>query len=81
MLGAVPHVDFSLANRTLLFDIDRADWSEELIQHFQLDAAKLPKPVPSGSVIGEVSPCIAKELGCHHRLRSSLVLMISVRMH
>lgn len=63
LLGADPHVDYSLANRTLLFDIDQAVWSDELVQRFQLDASKLPKPVPSGSVIGGVSPRIADELG------------------
>ena len=63
MLGAEPAVDFSLANRTLLFDVDRAAWSEELIALTGLDADKLPRPVPSGTVVGKVSKAAARELG------------------
>jgi xylulokinase len=63
LLGAEPAVDFSLANRTLLFDLDRAAWSDELIALAGLDVAKLPGPVPSGRVIGTLSPSVAGELG------------------
>ncbi len=63
MLGAEPVVDYSLANRTLLFDVDRCDWSDELLQLFGLDRAKLPSTAPSGTVIGTVSGKIADELG------------------
>ncbi len=63
MLGAGPAVDYSLANRTLLFDLEQNTWSEELLGVAGLDAAKLPHPVPSGTVIGAVAPAIADELG------------------
>ncbi len=32
MLGADPAVDYSLANRTLLFDVDRGVWSPDLLR-------------------------------------------------
>ena len=63
MLGAESIVDYSLANRTLLFDIGREAWSEEVLQLADLDVVKLPDAVPSGTVIGRVSPIIAEELG------------------
>ncbi len=63
MLGAEPHVDYSLANRTLLFDLEREDWSDELIAWAGLDREKLPTPVPSGTVVGEVEPRLAADLG------------------
>jgi xylulokinase len=63
MLGADPAVDYSLANRTLLFDIDRETWSEPILELVGLDAAKLPGAVPSGTPIGTVSRQIASELG------------------
>jgi xylulokinase len=66
MLGASPAVDYSLANRTLLFDLDRGTWSEELLELASLDGAKLPSPVPSGTAIGTVSLHIAGELGLPH---------------
>jgi xylulokinase len=63
MLGADPVVDYSLANRTLLFDIDREAWSEEILELAGLDRSKLPDTAPSGTIIGTVSDRIARELG------------------
>jgi len=63
MLGAEPVADYSLVNRTLLFDVDRCDWSDELLQLAGLDRAKLPATAPSGTVIGQVSAQAAGELG------------------
>jgi xylulokinase len=63
MLGADPVVDFSLANRTLLFDIHQSDWSDTLLEAAGLDRVKLPVMVPSGTVIGTVAAHIESELG------------------
>ncbi len=63
MLGVEPFVDYSLANRTLLFDLDAADWSDELLALAGLERAKLPRPVPTGTVVGEVSRRAAEALG------------------
>ena len=63
LFGAEPAVDYSLANRTLLFDVDRAGWSDEVLQAVGIDRDKLPKAVPSGTPIGTVAPSVAGELG------------------
>jgi xylulokinase len=63
MLGADLYLDYSLANRTLLFDIEKRDWSEELLDWAGLDREKLPVTIPSGQVIGTVSRLSARELG------------------
>ncbi len=63
MLGAEPFVDYSLANRTLLFDLDVAAWSDELLALFGLDREKLPPPVPTATVVGQVSRQAAEALG------------------
>jgi len=63
MLGAEAVVDYSLANRTLLFDLDREDWSPELLRAFKIEPEKLPRTAPSGTQIGTVAPDIAAELG------------------
>ncbi len=63
MLGAEAAVDYSLANRTLLFDLERRNWSDELLGLAQLDRDKLPPIVPSATAIGAVAPQIATELG------------------
>jgi xylulokinase len=63
MLGAEARVDYSLANRTLLFDLERADWSGEILERVKLGREKLPPTVPAGTVIGAVDRAIGLELG------------------
>ncbi len=63
LLGAEPCVDYSLANRTLLFDLDRGDWSDELLAWAGLEREKLPRVVPPGAEIGCLSRTAAAELG------------------
>ncbi len=63
MLGAEALVDYSLANRTLLFDLTREDWSDELLKWADLDREKLPRTISSGNIIGSVTRSIAAELG------------------
>ena len=67
MLGADPVVDFSLANRTLLFDVDKENWSEEIIKISGLDQEKLPETRAAGVLIGEVSEQAAKDFGLNPR--------------
>jgi xylulokinase len=62
MLGADPVVDYSLANRTLLFDLESRDWSDQLLELAGLDRDKLPNTVPSGAVIGRLAPGMARKL-------------------
>lgn len=62
-LGAEPVVDYSLANRTLLFDLDRESWSLELMNRAGLDPSKFPEPRPCGAAIGTVSTRLAADLG------------------
>jgi xylulokinase len=63
MLGAEPTVDYSLANRTLLFDVDSCAWSKEIATVAGIDLSKLPDPVPAGTRIGIVAGPVANELG------------------
>lgn len=69
MLGAEAHVDFSLANRTLLFDIHAQAWSSRLLEAAGLDATKFPRPVAPCAVVGEVSAAVAAELGLPRAVR------------
>jgi len=61
--GQTPVLDYILANLTLLFDLDRAARSEELVELAQTDLQKLPRLAPSGVAVGTVSPRITQELG------------------
>jgi len=62
MLGSEPITSYSLANRTLLFDVKKEDWSENLLNLSGIDRIKLPVPMPSGTVTGVVDSNLAREL-------------------
>lgn len=59
LTGGKAHVtDYSNASRTMLFDIDRLCWDQELCALLQIPAAMLPAPVPSSMVYGTVAPTL-----------------------
>ena len=47
--------DYTNASRTLLFDIHRLTWDEELCRLLGVDSSRLPEPVPSSEVYGTSS--------------------------
>lgn len=53
--------DYSNASRTMLFDINTLTWSDKILNELELPKEKLPKPVPSGEKIGEITEKAAKE--------------------
>jgi len=62
-LGAKPHTDYSLAARTMAFDIINKRWSPEILESAEVDENKFGGPVQAGTVVGELSKEIAEELG------------------
>ena len=50
--------DYSNASRTMLFDIHRLCWDEELCGILGVPLAMLPRPVPNSMVYGTVKPGI-----------------------
>lgn len=63
MMGADAYVDYSLANRTLLFDIEKKQWNCGLIDKLELDKDKLPRLAKAGTVCGKMSTVISSLLG------------------
>ncbi|MFG6485379.1 glycerol kinase GlpK [Roseateles sp. BYS78W] len=53
--GKVHATDASNASRTLLFDIHRGDWSEELLSLFGIPRALLPEVRPSAGMYGQAA--------------------------
>lgn len=56
-------IDYSMASRTLLFDINNNKWSDELLSITGIEKNKLSKPVRAGTIVGNLKSGIAKELG------------------
>jgi xylulokinase len=62
-LGAGTTVSYSMAARTMLFDIHRKSWSTDILAASELREGDLPEPVPSGEVVAKLDDGIAAELG------------------
>lgn len=53
--GAVHATDVSNASRTLLFDLHRLEWNDELLALFDVPRAVMPEVRPSSEVVAEVA--------------------------
>jgi glycerol kinase len=53
--GRVHATDVSNASRTLLFDLHRGDWSDELLAAFDIPRTLMPEVRPSAGVFGEAT--------------------------
>jgi xylulokinase len=62
-LGAEPAIDYSLAARTMAFDIETYCWSDDVLAAAGIAVDTLPSPVPAGTPIGQVDPATARDLG------------------
>ena len=63
--GKLHVTDPSTASRTLLFDMNRLDWDEELLKLFDVPRAMLPEVKPSTGWIGDVDFGNGKPLPLH----------------
>ena len=56
-------IDYSLASRTMLFDVLESRWSDEVASALGLPIQGFSQPVRAGTRIGTLRPTIASELG------------------
>jgi xylulokinase len=62
-LGIEPTISWSLAGRTMLFDVRKHEWSSDILSEIGLDPLRLATPLQSGSIAGTVSSRVSSELG------------------
>lgn len=62
-LGLEPAISWPLAGRTMLFDVRKHAWSEEILNTVGLDASKLARPLASGEIVGKLPSRTARDLG------------------
>ncbi|MCL2831621.1 MAG: glycerol kinase GlpK [Treponema sp.] len=53
--GAVHATDYTNASRTMIFDIKKLQWDEQLLKALDIPAAMLPKVFPSSHIYGTVN--------------------------
>ena len=62
-LSGEAKINYSLACRSLTFDVENRCISKEILDAAGLSPDLFSQPVPCGSVVGDILPLIAKELG------------------
>ena len=55
--------DYSMASGTMAFNIKTKKWDEEIIKKCGLDIDKLPEVRCAGTLVGDVLPAVAAEMG------------------
>ena len=56
--GAVHATDYTNASRTMLYDIHRLCWDEEILERFRIPKTILPEVHPSGYAFGHTAPSV-----------------------
>ncbi|QQZ61186.1 hypothetical protein JI735_33265 [Paenibacillus sonchi] len=82
MLSGVQQMDYSLASRTMAFDINHLKWDEAILEYAGIDKAWMPNPVQIGTIAGKIRSSVAEELGigrniiivsgCHDQIAASI---------
>lgn len=61
-LGVEPVIGWSLAGRTMLFNVREKRWDSDILSVVGVDVAQLARPLASGSVVGIIPAAVASEL-------------------
>ncbi len=62
-LGVEPTIDLSMAARSMAYDLQKADWSDTILQAAGLDASLFAPVKSAGTAVGTVAPDVADKLG------------------
>ena len=62
-LGIDPHIAWSLAGRTMMFNIHSHTWDPEILDAVGVKPDRFATPIPSGTVVGTVERSISRALG------------------
>lgn len=63
LLTGIPICDYSLATRTMCFDVNKSTWSKEIINACGLKESLFPELKKCDEIVGSVTKDVAKELG------------------
>jgi len=56
--GAVHVTDYTNASRTMLFDIHKLEWDQEILDYFKIPRSMLPEVKPSSYLYGYTDPAV-----------------------
>ncbi len=61
--------DYTIAARSMLFDVRSKKWSSKILNKIELDENKLPSPVPPGSIVGQIHSELAEKLSLDNNVK------------
>ncbi|HOW65525.1 MAG TPA: FGGY-family carbohydrate kinase [Candidatus Paceibacterota bacterium] len=67
--GAEAVIDYSMASRTMAFDLAQRTWCWDLLSRLDIDPDLLSSPVPSGTEVGMVRKEVADAVGLSGKVR------------
>ncbi len=62
-LGADPVMDWTMASRTMAFDLRRRSWATTVLDSLGIDPSLLSRPAPSGETVGTLGEPAAAQAG------------------
>ncbi len=68
-LCGVHQIDYSLASRTMAFDINQYCWWGEMLQSCGIKETMLPVVVPIGTIAGNMMSSVVRELGLSNHIQ------------
>ena len=71
-LSGTVSIDFSLASRTMLLNLENKTWSKEILNDLNINANLMPNIVESGEPIGNLRKDIINELGFYDNITVSI---------
>lgn len=69
MLTGAAAIDYSLAARTMAFDIKQKCWSKEIFDACGIDISLMSEPVASGNIAGDVKEEILSRLNINYKIK------------
>jgi len=76
-VGLEPRISWSLAGRTMLFDVIRHTWSQPILDKAGLSSERLAVPVAPGEIIGVIPLDVGREMGFRNPVAMVSVVMTS----
>ncbi|RKX98102.1 MAG: hypothetical protein DRZ90_04005 [Spirochaetes bacterium] len=67
-LGAPGITDLTMASRTMAWDIEKGEWSEEILHALDVNPGLFSEVVPSGSPVGTLAPKVAEYTGMSEKV-------------
>ena len=66
--GAVPSIDYTMATRTMAFDLSSNEWSEKILNKLNINKDMFSDASPSGTAVGKINAALAEKLGLNKNI-------------